>query len=79
MRYLRYLTLTEPETYSFDIESIGVFGNSKGGWFTFLGEEVLQSRIVNADDYINDGFNYLIAAPLAAITGKTKEVPRVIG
>lgn len=42
MRYLRYLTLTEPQTYSFDITSIGVFGNSKGGWFTFLGEEELR-------------------------------------
>ncbi|MBR2650457.1 MAG: Ig-like domain-containing protein, partial [Clostridia bacterium] len=44
MRYLRYLALTEPETYSFDISSIGVFGNSKGGWFTFLGEEVLTEN-----------------------------------
>ena len=43
MRYLRYLTLTEPETYSFDTEAIGVFGNSKGGWFTFLGEKELQN------------------------------------
>ena len=42
MRYVRYLTLTEPETYSFDTDAIGVYGNSKGGWFTFLGEAELR-------------------------------------
>ncbi len=49
MRYIRYLTLTEPETYSFDIESIGVYGNSKGGWFTFLGEAELRNKTEIAD------------------------------
>ena len=44
MRYIRYLTLTEPGTYSFDTDSIGVFGNSKGGWFTFLGEKELTEK-----------------------------------
>ena len=42
IRYVRYLTLTDPDTYSFDIDKIGVIGNSKGGWFTFLGEAELR-------------------------------------
>ncbi len=39
MRFIRYLSLSEPETYCFDKEAIGVYGNSKGGWMVFLGEE----------------------------------------
>lgn len=38
MRYIRYLTLSD-ERFSFDINAIGVYGNSKGSWMTFLGEE----------------------------------------
>ena len=36
MRYLRYLALSD-DRYCFDIDAIGVFGNSKGGWTTHLG------------------------------------------
>ncbi|MBQ9084923.1 MAG: Ig-like domain-containing protein [Clostridia bacterium] len=39
MRFVRYLALSESDTYLFDSEAIGVYGNSKGGWMTFLGEE----------------------------------------
>lgn len=39
MRYLRYLADTDSDTYKFDDKAIGVYGNSKGGWMTFLGEE----------------------------------------
>ena len=42
VRYVRYLALTEPEKYGFDIENIGVYGNSKGGMFMFLGSEELR-------------------------------------
>lgn len=49
MRYLRYLTLTDPDTYSFDITSIGVFGNSKGGWFSYLGEEIVKKPATQAE------------------------------
>lgn len=38
----------------------------------------IWDKMVNSEDYINDGFNYLLTAPLAAVTGKTKEIPRVI-
>lgn len=43
IRYVRYLTLTEPETYAFDTDNIGAYGNSKGGWFSFLGEAELRN------------------------------------
>ncbi len=39
MRFVRYLALSDADTYRFDIEAVGVYGNSKGGWMTFLGEE----------------------------------------
>ena len=41
MRYLRYLALSESETYKFDTDAIGVYGNSKGSWITFLGNPEL--------------------------------------
>ncbi len=52
IRYLRYLALSESETFKFDTDAFGYYGNSKGGWATFLGEEVLQSPTVkNPEDY----------------------------
>ena len=39
MRYLRYLSASDHDTYSFKDTAIGVYGNSKGGWATMLGEE----------------------------------------
>lgn len=42
MRYLKYLALSEPDTYRFDTEAIGVYGNSKGSWITFLGNPELK-------------------------------------
>ena len=38
MRYIRYLSESEPDKFRFDGENIGVYGNSKGSWMTFLGE-----------------------------------------
>ena len=38
MRYIRYLAATN-EAFAFDTESIGIYGLSKGGWMTMLGEE----------------------------------------
>ncbi len=42
VRYIRYLTLTDPEKYSFDLDGIGVYGNSKGGMFMFVGSADLR-------------------------------------
>ncbi len=52
MRYLRYLSLSDStKKYNFDLDAFGVYGNSKGGWFSYLGEEILQSTLVKAEDY----------------------------
>ena len=51
MRYLRYISLAGGTEYNFDLDKFGVYGNSKGGWFSFLGEEVLQSELVDASKY----------------------------
>lgn len=50
MRYLRYLSASEHSKYTFKDTAIGVYGNSKGGWATLLGEEhpelIPERRIV---------------------------------
>lgn len=46
MRYLRYISLSGGNTYNFDLDAFGVYGNSKGGWFSYLGEKTLQSKLV---------------------------------
>ena len=51
MRFIRYTSLEGGETFKFDLDKIGVYGNSKGGWFNFLGEKVVQSALVDANDY----------------------------
>lgn len=51
MRYIRYLALSQSETYNFDTDAIGVIGNSKGGWFTFLGEAILRQPLADASKY----------------------------
>ncbi|MBQ9069742.1 MAG: Ig-like domain-containing protein [Clostridia bacterium] len=52
MRFLRYTSLSGGDTYNFNTEKIGVYGNSKGGWFNFLGEAIIQTPLVkNTDAY----------------------------
>ena len=53
MRYIRYLSLSGGTEYNFDLDKFGVYGNSKGGWFSFLGEEILQSELADASKYTN--------------------------
>lgn len=38
MRYIRYLAASDGR-FCFNTDAIGVFGNSKGAWMTFLGEK----------------------------------------
>ena len=38
MRYIRYLAASD-ERFSLNTDAIGVYGNSKGAWMTFLGEK----------------------------------------
>ncbi|MBR2650242.1 MAG: Ig-like domain-containing protein [Clostridia bacterium] len=51
MRYLRYISLSDTERYNFDLDAFGVYGNSKGGWFSFLGEADVQAPLVDASKY----------------------------
>ena len=52
MRYIRYLALDNPETYVLDTDHIGVYGYSKGGWMSALGEAVFQTPLIkNPEDY----------------------------
>ena len=71
MRYLRYLAYTDGDTYTFDTDSIGVFGNSKGGWFTFLGEAELKNYTVeDASQYTKAELELLINNRINAYTAK---------
>ena len=47
MRYIRYLALSDSATFNFDINAMGVFGNSKGGYISFLGEKVVSSPLIS--------------------------------
>ena len=52
MRYIRYLSLSNGDTYNFDINAIGIFGNSKGGAIHFFGESAIQTPTVkNSEAY----------------------------
>lgn len=41
------------------------------------GLSCIVDKIVNMEDYIGDGFNYLTVAPMAFITGKTEEINNI--
>ncbi|MBE6607747.1 MAG: hypothetical protein E7633_04265 [Ruminococcaceae bacterium] len=70
MRYIRYLALSD-ERFAFDIDAIGVYGNSKGSWMSFIGEadpDAMPSRRIfaghhdetryeNGDTESRDGIN----------------------
>lgn len=68
MRYLRYISLSGGDTYNFDLDKFGVYGNSKGGWFSFLGEKILQSELVDASKYATtDALEDALTDALAAL------------
>ena len=71
MRYLRYLTYTQGDEFVFDDESIGVFGNSKGGWFTYLGEaELKEYTVEDASKYTKEELELFINNRINAYTSK---------
>ena len=47
IRYIRHLSLSNPDTYQFDLNAFGVYGVSKGGTHPFLGEAVIQVPTVS--------------------------------
>ena len=50
IRYTRYLALSDPETYAFDIDALGVFGISKAAWMTQLGAPMLREDLYTPAD-----------------------------
>ena len=68
MRYLRHLTLSQPDTYKFDTNAFAVYGNSKGGYISFLGEEYLQGALVGKDYGSTLEYEQAIDKALASIT-----------
>ena len=71
IRFLRYLALSESDTYKFDLDAFATIGLSKGGWFTFLGEKVLQSELVDASAYgSTDALETAIDEAIASFTNR---------
>ena len=71
IRFLRYLALSDNETYRFDLDAFATIGLSKGGWFTFLGEKVLQTALVDASDFADvSALETAIDLELASFTNK---------
>ncbi|MBQ9115933.1 MAG: hypothetical protein IJY04_02815, partial [Clostridia bacterium] len=54
MRYLRYLALTQPETYKFDIDKVGLFGISKAAWMNQLGAIELREGLYSTEQGYTD-------------------------
>ena len=76
VRYIKYLTYTEPEKYSFDTEGIGVMGNSKGGMFNFIGsKELKEYTAVPENMTLSEAIDARINAyvPSRIYAGKTGE------
>ena len=77
MRYLRYISLKDAaenpsdKKYNFDLDAFATIGLSKGAWFTFLGEKVLQSELAKASDYeTTEALELAIDEALASFTNK---------
>ena len=69
MRYLRYVSLSGGNTYRFAEDKFTTIGLSKGGWFSFLGEAVLQNNLVDATAYgTKDALEKAINDVLAGFT-----------
>lgn len=49
LRYLRYLALSEPDVYRFNIDKIGSFGISKASWATQLGAPALRENLLSVE------------------------------
>ena len=76
VRYVKYLTYTEPEKYSFDTDSVGVMGNSKGGMFNFIGsKELKEYTTVPENMTLSEAIDARINAyvPSRIYAGKTGE------
>ncbi len=71
MRYIRYKALSEPDKFKFDINAVGVFGNSKGGTHRFLGEKYVREPLVSeaeAKGLTEEALNEAVETKLVNLT-----------
>ena len=54
LRYARYLALSNPDTYRFDVDHVGAYGISKTSWYTQLGAPVLRNNLITQADGLSD-------------------------
>lgn len=54
LRYLRYLALSDPRTYCFDINKVGSYGISKASWATQLGAPALRENLLTPQSKKSD-------------------------
>ena len=86
IRYLRHLSLTDHEEFGFDNSRIGLYGNSKGGFQTFLGAAELrdsmtverlgegateQDLISYVDNKVANFFSQNLLTAVDPVTGET--------
>ncbi len=79
LRYIRYLALSDADTYSFDINKIGAYGISKTAWYTQLGAPVLREDLLTGKtdaeiaQHVNDKVNSFVQLLLPdQCSGKTR-------
>ncbi len=53
-RFLRYLALSEEDTYAIDVDHFGAYGISKTAWYTQLGAPVLCKDLITKADGLSD-------------------------
>ena len=66
MRYIRHIS-EETADIRFDLDAFGVYGNSKGGWFSYLGEKILQSELATGTYNSTDEREAAINEALSAL------------
>lgn len=82
LRRARYLALSEPETYCFDIDHFGSYGLSRNAWHTQLGAPVLRNDLLTAEEgyteeeiaqHVNDKVNSFVQLMLPEqCSGRTR-------
>jgi hypothetical protein len=54
LRFARYLALSDPDTYRFDVDRVGAYGISKTAWYTQLGAPILRNDLITKADGMTD-------------------------
>ena len=67
IRFIRHLSANGDKLYNFDLDTIGVLGISKGGWFKFLGEKVVQAPLATGSYATLEEREEAINAALSAL------------